>query len=139
MCLITLKFSKDRRNIDSDALAICPGCVSVQIDIPGSFLVRHTYLIAFSSLLINILEITFNLDYPFFIRNGAVSRYNCVHVHRQDAIAGPKPVAGRPGPDDGMAADKQDIGCEDNTVSRDVDQGVTKSMSRPDLYEMDFF
>src|SRR5438552_18425430 len=137
MRLIILKFSKDRRDVDCDALAICPGCVAIQIDIFGGFLGRHTYLVAFLGLLRDVLKIALNLGHTLFVRDGAMSRHNCVHIHRENAIAGPQPVAGWPGPDDGMATNKQDIGCEDDPVSRYVDQGVAKCVSRPDLYKMD--
>src|SRR5207248_3163198 len=138
MRLIAPKFSKNRCNIDCDALAIGPRCVLIQINIFGCFLGRHTYLVTFFGLLINVLEITFYLNYPFFIGNGAVSRYDGIHIHLKYAITSSQPVASWSGPDDGMATDKQDIGCKDDPVSGNVDKSVAKSVSRANLNEMDF-
>src|SRR6266699_5537679 len=138
MRLIAPQFSKNRCNIDCDALAIRPRCVPIQINIFGCFLGRHACLVAFFGLPINVLKITFHLSYPFFIGNGAVPRHDGIHIHLKYAITSSQPVAGWPGPDDGMTTDKQDIGCEDDPVSWDVDKGVPKSVSRPNLYEMDF-
>src|SRR2546429_9715598 len=102
MRLIAPQFSKNRCNIDRDALAIGPRCVPIQINIFGCFLGRHAYLVTFFGLLINELEITFYLTYPFFIGNGAVSRNDGIHLPLRYAITSPPPVAGWPGPETGM-------------------------------------
>src|SRR5215472_15651383 len=132
------QLSKNGCDIDYDALALGPGCVVVKINIFGSFLGGHAYLIAFLGLLIDVLEIPFYLRHTLLIGKGAMSWYDGIHIHLKNAITGPQPVAGWPGPDDGMASDEQDIGCEDDPVSRDVDKGVAKSVSRPNLYKMHF-
>src|SRR5947209_2901530 len=138
MRLISFQLSKNGVHIDRDALAIGPGCVPIQINIFGGFDGRHAHLVAFFSFSINVFEITFHLSYTLFIGNGTVPRHNDIHIHLKYAITSSQPVAGWTGPNDGMATDKQDIGCEYNPVSRDMDKCIAKSVSRPNLDEMDF-
>ena len=138
MRLISFQFSKNRGNVDRDALTIGPGCVPIQINISGSFPGRHARLVAFFCFSINVLEITFHLGYTLFIGNGTMPWHNGFHIHLKYAITCFQPVAGWPGPNDGMTTDKQDISCEDDMVSGDVDECIAKSVSRSNLNEMDF-
>jgi hypothetical protein len=135
--LIAAQFSIDGGYVHGDALTICPRGIAIQRNVLRGFESRHASLIACACLLIDVLQVTFDLGHPLLIRDGSVSGNNCLHIQRQDALTRSQPVAAWPGPHDGMTADEQDISCEDDLLTRDVDQRVTASMCRPHLDEMD--
>src|SRR3954449_2117130 len=72
----------------------------------------------------DVLKVTLNFSNALFIGDRSMTRYNCLHIHRQDAITGPQPVARRSRPYDGMATNKQDITRENNPVRGNMHQCI---------------
>src|SRR5579885_2904940 len=68
-----------------------------------------------------------------------MARHNRLHIHLQDAVACPQPVAGWPGPDNGMTADKQDIAGKYDAIARYIDHCIAACMRRAYLDELHSF
>src|SRR5215469_10290572 len=136
MRLVPAQFAIDCRDGYDDALTVRPGGIAVQRDIFGRLESRHTGLVAFERLIVDVFKVALDLGHALFIGDRAMTGNDGLHVHLQDAVAGPQPVAHRPGPHDGVATNEEDIARENNTVVRNVCQRVTTRVRRADLDEM---
>src|SRR5947209_18679132 len=112
MRLVAAQFAIDRRYVYNDTLAVRPRGIAVQGDIFGRLECRHTGIVAFARLVVDVFEVALDLGHALFIGDRAMTGNDGLHVHLQDAVAGPQPVARWPSPDDGVAANEKDIARE---------------------------
>src|SRR5438309_5236995 len=137
MRLVATQFAIDHCYVDDDTFAVRPRGIAIQWYILCRLECRHTRLVTFARLVIDVFEVTLDLGHALFISDRAMAGNDGFHVHLQDAVAGPQPVTHRPGPHNGVTADEDDIAREDNTVVRDMLLRSTKEVRRANLKEMD--